>query len=164
MRFALIALCLVGCVPPEDDGWEPPPDNGGWGSGWGGTGGGGGGHVSYGCESDAECGGLACARTGQCLDASLLHVVQTVWTVSGVAASETSCVRAPELSITFYAPDKLGRDSFGFTPVPCRAGKFTVDKMPTRFESVELARRDDYGGGAYVDFDTTGTAKLDLPY
>jgi hypothetical protein len=154
MRSALLALCLVGCIP-QDDGWEPSGGNG-WGSGWGGTGG----NAGFGCETDGECGSLVCARTGECLSASRIHVVRTVWTVNDAVASDTSCRRAPELSITFYA----GAEQFGFTPVPCDAGKHTVDKMPTRFTSVTLARRDDYSGGASGTFDAMGTATLDLPY
>ncbi len=156
MRSALLALCLIGCFPPaQDDEWDPPR-GGSWGSGWGG----GGGTTGLGCETDAECGSQICARTGECISPSLVRATRTIWTVNDALASDTSCTRARDLAITFYA----GQEQFGFTPVPCDAGKFTVDKLPTRFTSVELSRRDDFGGGAFGSFDIEGTATLDLPY
>lgn len=158
MRFALLALCLVGCLPPSnDDDWDYPGGGGTWGSGWGGRDG----RAGWGCETDNDCGSAVCTRTGECLSASQVRVVRAIWTVDGAAASDASCRSAPDLAITFYSSSQ---ELFGYQPVPCDAGKFTVDKMPTRFTSVGLARVDDYSGGDHGDFDAMGTATLDLAY
>lgn len=163
MRTALLACLafgLVGCFAErdyDDDHYWSGGSGSGWGSGWGG----GGGTSGFGCSSDSECGGLTCTRTGECLAASQVRAVSTVWTVGDELASDTSCSAVPRLSITFSSG---GGEQFGYTPVPCKAGKFTVDKFPTRFTTVQLAREGDYGGGAFGTFDSQGTAMLDLPY
>ena len=163
MRIALAALCLAaagaGCyIDSSDDGYY---DDGyyddGWGSGWGGTSG----PAEYGCASDAECGGLVCARTRECLPASQVRAVHALWTIGGDAASNTSCSLVPDLAITFSSSTG---EQWGYAPVPCDAGKFTVDKFPTRFTNVQLARDTDYSGGAYGTFGSDGNATLDLPY
>ena len=172
MRFAL-ASCLVasifasalaGCLiqDPHDDGtyYGSGSSSGGGslGSGWGG----GSGAYDYGCHSDAECGsGLVCARTYECLTASQVRVVHTLWTVGGDPASEATCTSAPDLSITFT---NGASEQWGYTPVPCRAGKHTVDKFPIRFTTVQLSRAYDYSGGDFGTFDAQGNAQLDLPY
>ncbi|HSD90917.1 MAG TPA: hypothetical protein VLB44_25510 [Kofleriaceae bacterium] len=157
----LLAGCLVGCLiePPSSDGtYYPPPSDTGWGSGYGGSGG----DVGYGCHQDSDCGGtLVCARDGECLTADSVRIIHVNWTVSGEVASDTTCVRAPELAITFG--DTAG-DLFGFAPVPCNAGRYTVDKLPSRMTKVELARSGEYSGGASATFDATGNAVLNLPY
>jgi hypothetical protein len=160
MRIALAALLLTGCIiePPDSGGDYPSGGDDGWGSGWGGSGGG----DSYGCHSDAACGtGYVCARNGDCTSASAVHVVHALWTVSDQVASDATCTSAPKLDITFRSSSG---EMFGFAPVPCDAGKYTIDKMPTRFTTVTLARTGDYGGGATGTFDATGNASLDLPY
>ena len=48
--------------------------------------------------------------------------------------------------------------------MPCKAGKHTVDKFPTRFTTVWLSRAHDYSGGASGTYDAMGNAQLDLPY
>src|SRR5262245_12852222 len=159
MRVALAAVLLAGClIDPSTGDDYPPPDNTGWGSGYGG----GGGTSSWGCQSDAACGtGFVCARNGDCTTASAVHVIHVNWTLKGAPASDASCKNSPQLDITFR--DGYG-DTFGFSPVPCNAGRYTIDKMPLRFNSVELARAGDYGGGDTGTFDDTGNAALDLPY
>ena len=57
-----------------------------------------------------------------------------------------------------------GGEVFGYSPVPCDAGKFTVDKLPTRFTSVALVRDSEGPGGVSETFDGEGTATVDLPY
>lgn len=161
MRLALALCLLAGCLiqDPYDDPYYGG-GGGGIGSGWGG----GGGQVELGCLSDSDCGtsGLVCTRTGECLSASQVRAVRTLWTVKGLEASEASCSRAPSLSITFTSS---GGEQFGYTPVPCKAGKHTVDKFPIRFTTVQLARDGDYSGGDTGTFDaTSGEAQLDLPY
>lgn len=164
MRIALaLASCLVagslaGCLIQDSQPNDGYYNDSGWGSGYGG----GGGPVVSGCASDAACGtGLVCARTGECLAPSQVRIVHTTWTVKGAAASDATCARAPNLSITFLAP---GGDEFGYTPVPCRAGKHTVDKFPSRYTTVSLSREYEYSGGPTGTFDAQGNALLDLQY
>jgi hypothetical protein len=157
---AVLAISLGGCIIEPPDGNDPPPGGGGggWGSGWGG----GGGSSGYGCRADSECGGsYVCARTGECLPESAVRIVRTTWTLEGQPASDATCTSAPKLSITFLTGPG---DVFGFAPVPCDAGKFTVDKLPTRFSSVALARLGDDHGGGTAAFDVEGNALIDLPY
>jgi hypothetical protein len=154
------ALCLAGgCIiePPDSDYPPPSNDGDGWGSGWGGNDG----SSGYGCRSDTECSsGYVCARNGNCSWAADVRVVHVLWTVNGQPASDAACTSAPKLDITFSASNLM----FGFSPVPCDAGKFTVDKIPNYYTNVSLARAgDDYGGDAAA-FDTSGNATLDLPY
>lgn len=163
-RFAALAigaLGLTGCLiePPSsgDDTYYPSGSDDGWGSGWGG----GGGTTGFGCHDDSECGSDVCARNGECVATSSVHVVHVNWTVTEEPASDTSCATAPKLSITFSST--VG-DEFGFAPVPCNAGRYTIDKMPMRINNVQLARQYEYGGGAYGSFDETGNVQLDLPY
>jgi hypothetical protein len=163
MRHALLALpllaaCVIESPNPGDDTYYPPPDNSGWGSGYGG----GGGTTDYGCHQDADCGSnLVCARDGECLASTAVRIIHVNWTLKGLPASETTCVHAPSLAITFG--DTVG-DLFGFAPVPCKAGRYTIDKMPTRFDHVELSRQGEYSGGDDGPFDATGNVTLDLPY
>ena len=157
---ALWALASAGCIiePPDND-YPPPPDDGGWGSGWGG----GGGSSGYGCQSDAACGsGYVCARNGECTTASNVRVVHVNWTVKGVAASDASCVGSPKLDISFST--SASAEMFGFSPVPCDAGRFTIDKLPLRYTQVDLARAGDTYGGDSGLFDSAGNVQLDLPY
>lgn len=170
MRLGLAALLLTGCIigtgciiePPDSGGDYPPSGGGSWGGG-GSGGGGGGGPSDFGCHSDSECSsGTVCARTGECLAASSVHAVHALWTVGGEPATDASCTDAPKLDITFA--DDGGIDTFGYSPVPCDAGKYTVDKLPLRYEMVTLSRAGDYYGGATARFDVDGNATLDLPY
>jgi hypothetical protein len=164
MRLALLvaSLGLSGCfidTSSSDDGYYYEDDSTGWGSGWGGESGSGG--PDYGCETDAQCPGQVCARTRECLNASQVRAVHTLWTIDSAAASTTSCSTAPKLAITFSSSSG---EQWGYAPVPCTAGKFTIDKFPIRFGNVQLSRETEYSGGAYGTFDTSGNATLDLPY
>jgi hypothetical protein len=155
-----------GCVTQSSSGdyYPPPQGDPGWGSGTGGSGG----TSGYGCHVDTDCGtgsgsnASVCARDGECMLASQVRIIHVNWTVLNQPASTTTCSSSPNLDITFKDVDQV---SFGFSPVPCVEGKFTVDKMPTTFTMVSLERAGDYNGGATGTFDpTTGTANLDLPY
>jgi hypothetical protein len=159
MRLALgIALLLTGCL--EQTYSDPPPsagDGGGWGTGPGGTGG----DTSFGCHQDADCGTSVCARDGECLPSSDVRTVHVLWTITGEPAGTATCASSPDLDLTFFTSS----DQFGFSPVPCVEGKFTIDKLPSWYESVELSRVGDYGsGGASGVFGQDGTATLDLTY
>jgi hypothetical protein len=166
MRIALaLAACFAaatfaGCLirDPHDD--YDPYYGGGWGSGAGG----GGGPITDGCQVDTDCGGGSgqiCTRTRECLPPSQVRAVHTLWTVGGDPASATTCASVPDLSITFTSS---AGEEFGYTPVPCRAGKHTIDKFPARYTHVQLTRAYDYGGGDFGTFDFDGNAQLDLPY
>jgi hypothetical protein len=157
MRIAF-ALLLVGCVqqqdPPPDPGPYYPPPGGGQPPPPTGT---------YGCQSDSECGtGQVCARTFACMSPTDVQTIHVVWTLEGAAASQTSCSTAANLEIDFsgnYA------DPWGYAPVPCVEGKFSIDKMPKVYTYVNLGRENDVTTGTGGRFDaTTLTATLDLPY
>jgi hypothetical protein len=164
MRRALLGLPLLfaaGCLidsPSGDDTYYPPPDNSGWGSGYGG----GGGSTDFGCHVDTDCGSnLVCARDGECLAASAVRIIHVNWTMNGQATSDTTCAHAPSLAVTFSDPNT---EMFGFAPVPCNAGRYTIDKFPSRFDTVQLTRESEYSGGASTRFDAMGNATLDLKY
>ena len=112
------------------------------------------------CELDDDCGGNVCARNGECLPASSVRTVHLTWTIGGQPASTTTCAAMPDLYVLFYAPDP--NDSFGYAPVPCDAGVFTIDKLPTRFTSAELGAqgRDD---GVEQSITASGDLAFDLP-
>nr|MBA3541668.1 hypothetical protein [Deltaproteobacteria bacterium] len=94
MRVAWVALVLTAChvPPPRDDPpdytWPPPitPD----GNPYDGL-----------CHADADCAGDVCARTGECLPASLVQAVRVTWTISGAPANLTSCAAVGDLAIEF---------------------------------------------------------------
>ena len=120
--------------------------------------------TSYGCHQDSECGGtLVCARDGGCLSPSQVRIIHVSWTLDGQPASTDSCKTAPALELAFF--DAYQGGQFGFAPVPCQEGKFTVDKMPIVYTNVEMGPEYNYGaGGASGSFDATGAVALDLPY
>lgn len=112
------------------------------------------------CRTDGDCGAsLLCARDLTCESASDLIVAHVNWTVSGKVANPTSCVHAPDLDITFATTNDY---HFGFSPVPCDQGRFTVDKLPRWYTRVGLGPLGDRDTNAV--FDATGNAMLDLPY
>ncbi len=158
MRIALAFVLLSGCIQPAQPDPGPGPDPSGWGSGPGG----GGGQTGSWCHADTDCGGgYVCARDGECLTSSQVRAVHVTWTLQSEPASSTTCAMSPNLDITFV--DNTG-NQFGFSPVPCVEGKFTIDKLPTWYTTVGLARTGDYGGGTSGTFASDGTVALDLSY
>lgn len=158
MRIVLVALLAVGCLqgclqdPGSDPTWtNPPPTPSGGGGGFG-----------YACHQDAECGtGDVCARDGECLPSDEVRVAHVTWTVNGQAADTATCGDDANLELDFYS----GADSYGYAPVPCVEGKFTVDKLPVWYSSVELSRAGDQGGSVYGTLDRdSGEAVLDLRF
>lgn len=148
VRIAVVVL-VVGCVerspdesfPPPPDGWTDPSGN-----------------PITSCPFD--CGSDVCARDGQCWPPSLVRVVHARWTIVGAPASIDTCVDHPDLHIAFS--DHSGNNRFGFAPVPCRIGLFTVDVLPEVYSRVELGiHGQDPSAGAV--FDEAGDALLDLP-
>jgi len=154
MRLALVLALVAGCIPPptpEPDPYEPPYYDDGWT--------GPGGDPFYGCRQDSECGTQTCARDGQCYPASSIRSVTTTWTIDGELASTASCTTHPSLYIRFHT---LSEVSFGFAPVPCKNGKFFVDKIATTFARVEMGI-DGAGSGNVGTISSDGEALIDLP-
>lgn len=110
------------------------------------------------CEVDSQCGGNdVCARNGECTDTA--RSVRVTWTIRGMPANAASCAQSANLFIVFTGPGL--NDQFGYEPVPCASGVFTVDKLPRRFNAVELGVRST-GYSELETFDSQGNAKLDL--
>ncbi len=152
MRIALALGLVAGCLappPPEPDPYDPY-DGGGWTDP--------GGDPIYGCRQDSECGSQTCARDGVCYPASSIRQVTVTWTVDGAVASTTSCTAHPYLYIHFLT---LSGDSFGFSPVPCKNGKFFIDKIATSFTRVEMGI-DGASSGNLASITSDGAAVIDL--
>lgn len=149
LLLVLAASCLRPEQPPEPDS-DYDYDSGGWtGSG---------GDPVYGCRLDSECGTQVCARDGSCYPATSIRAVVTTWTIDGEVASVASCTSHPSLFIRFATASS---DSFGFAPVPCRNGKFTIDKAPIAYTRVELGA-DGASYGTSASITSTGEAVIDL--
>ena len=111
------------------------------------------------CTSDGDCSGSeVCARNGECLAQSEVRFVRVSWTIRGQAASATSCAATPNFYILFATNDP--GDVYGYEPVPCASGVFTVDKLPTRYITVEMGV--DGGFSQQAVFDSQSHATFDL--
>lgn len=153
MKLAPLVVLFAGCIPPAEP--PPAPDDYGYDDGgWTGTGG----DPVSGCHQDTECGSQICARDGECYPAASIRPVTTTWTIGGEPASVTSCATHPNLYIHFETSNGA---SFGFAPVPCRNGKFTIDKLATSYTRVELGG-DGGGVGTSASITTEGSATIDL--
>ena len=111
------------------------------------------------CKVDRECNsGEVCARVGTCLDPSEVREVKAIWTINGGPANAATC-NDRDLFISFSSTEPI--DSLSFSPVPCFAGQFGIDKLPLYFDTVELGVE----GGVrdFSSFDASGNAQLDLP-
>ncbi|HEY1550172.1 MAG TPA: hypothetical protein VGG28_20230 [Kofleriaceae bacterium] len=114
------------------------------------------------CMTDSDCsGGNVCARDESCWPSNELYTVKVTWTIAGSAAGSASCAPFPDFNVNFYSDE----EEFGFAPVPCMAGEFPIDKLPTAYTEVEVA------DASYSIFDQTmnidsdgsnGTAAFDL--
>lgn len=110
------------------------------------------------CEIDDDCSGAdVCARNGEC--SSSARMVRVTWTIRGMAANASTCAQSPSFFILFSSPSP--GDQYGYDPVPCAAGVFTVDKLPRRFNAVELGVNST-GYSEAAAFDAQGNAMLDL--
>ena len=87
------------------------------------------------CGSDVQCGDDVCARTGECLARPSVREVTVRWTVNGAAADAASCTTS-DLYIQFDGAEY--GDTLRFSPVPCQAGSYVVDRLPKRYVKVEL--------------------------
>jgi hypothetical protein len=136
MRYAAIALmaCLAGCSLVTSTGGE--------------------------CVNDSQCGDDVCARGGECMARSNVRSVMVRWTVDGVPATSTTCTSHPDLFLQFDGTDY--GDTLRFTPVVCRQGSFFVDKLPKRYQQVELGVEGSHGNVLSIDTATAQTS-FDLP-
>jgi hypothetical protein len=116
-----------------------------------------------GCKVDRDCGGgETCARDGSCLPASQIRMVKVTWTIRGQIATATTCGMSPALTNMelIFSTGDFGTQ-FGYEPVPCVEGQFTIDKIPTAYSYVEM---DSPAGQtlASATIQADNTAKLDL--
>jgi hypothetical protein len=107
-------------------------------------------------DAGGSCsGGLVCTRDGECLSAAEVRAVKVTWTIGGMPASANACANNPDFLLQFLDPSSNG--SFGYEPVPCMEGQFTIDKIPVRFTYVEIE-----SAVAAID-PSTNAASLALP-
>ncbi len=137
MRAPLVIVSLLGALVPAC---------------------GGGSECRSGSDTDDCGGGLVCARSSECLPPEDIYKVTVSWTVRGQIANATLCAPAPSLYLMFYSPDP--GDTFGYEPVPCVAGLFTLDKLPRRFTGVEIG--EDGGFHAEKAISAQGLVSFDL--
>jgi len=112
-----------------------------------------------GCD-DLCTGDRVCTRDSRCLPSDQVRAVHIRWTVSGAPASATSCAAAPDLILDLRSGSGPG---FGFSPVPCAEGMFTVDRLSMDYDTVVLGRASDRAR-QQATIDAAGNAMLNLPY
>jgi hypothetical protein len=88
------------------------------------------------CQTDHDCNGLVCTRDFECLPSSQVRSVKVTWTIHGQPADATSCAPTPGFTLRFI--DSYTNTAFGYEPVPCMEGQFTIDKIPTAYDYVEI--------------------------
>jgi len=122
-------------------------------------------HPGYGCSQDSECSaGEVCARVGGCASADEVRAIHVTWTLSGKPADASTCSATPNLRIQFGTAEQIA-SGIGYAPVPCRQGKFTIDKMPVMYTSVRLSKNDFSASGDIATLDAvTGEVTIDLPF
>ena len=153
MRAALfLVVVLGGCLAPDyssgypDGTYQPgnpqPSDQGG-------------------CRKDTDCSSnLVCARDYSCIAKSQVYTAHVNWTIHGAAASAATCAGLPDLDLQFFTSDNY---YFGYSPIACSQGKFTIDKLPMWYVQASIGPQNEQGTFARIDA-TTGNATLDLPY
>jgi hypothetical protein len=94
------------------------------------------------CHSDSQCGDDVCARNGECLPRTGVRELSIRWTLNGEAADPQSCAAHPNLYIRFDGPEY--DDTLRLIPVVCSQGSYIFDKLPRRYQQVELG----FEGGA----------------
>jgi hypothetical protein len=157
MRASLAApvflLCAVLSGCPSDTGDSGGDDVFGPGSG------------SGPCRDDTDCsGGAVCARDSQCYSAAQVRDIHVRWTLRGQPADAGTCADAPDLEISISSSSGAS-GALGFSPVPCRSGKFSVDKAPRSLDTAALWRDGGRGEPEMAAIDrVTGDALIDLPY
>jgi hypothetical protein len=136
--LAAIALVLLaGCPPPGD-----------------------GSTLGDACFVDQECSsGELCGRDGLCWRETDIRELKTSWTINGQPATTTTCARHPDLYIEYRGSTI---EDLGFSPVPCEAGQFNVDKLPRDYTRVEVGV--DRGPWSATTIGANGTITLDLRF
>lgn len=109
------------------------------------------------CMNDQQCGDDVCARNGECLAPSNVREVQVRWTMNGATATAETCAAHPNLFVQFSGPDY--GDTMRFAPVPCRQGSFFIDRLPKRYQQVELGVEGSSGDAVEIE---AGVAQFDL--
>lgn len=110
------------------------------------------------CDVDSQCsGGEVCTRIHECLPPSQVRSIRVTWTVGGMPANDQRCASFPDLEVTFHAYGRY--EDHGYAPVPCKAGLFTIDKLPRDYNQVTIQ-----AGSRFLDAPVTsaGTAAFDL--
>lgn len=135
MRFAGLALmaCLAGCSLTSGTGGE--------------------------CVNDSQCGDDVCTRGGECLARASVRSVRVEWKVDGASASVTTCDAHRDLYLQFNGTDY--GDTLRFEPVACSQGVFSVDKLPKRYQVVELGIQGGTGTVLAID-PVSAQARFDL--
>jgi hypothetical protein len=130
---ALLLLAIVACTPSHDG--DP-------------------------CQTDGDCGDEVCARTDVCAAADTLRGVHVTWTIGGVAPTASACASYEPLQLGF--DDRTTGQEIAFAPVPCLAGLFSIDKLPTTMDEVFIGPETGSIStrGAIT---SDGTANLNLP-
>jgi len=101
--------------------------------------GGNGGTSGASCMQDGDCtDGAVCAANDLCESPDQVRNVRIQWTISGQAASTTSCASIPNLDLYFVPSDGDTSQAFGYAPVPCAEGVFTELKLPNLFTEVQM--------------------------
>lgn len=103
--------------------------------------------------------GFECTRTGDCLPPSQIRAIHLQWTIQGQPASEDTCAPAPLFYVNFFS--SFTGEQVGFAPVPCKEGKFTIDKFNTDYDNSEIGINDG-GTLAQLPIDANGTSLFDL--
>lgn len=110
------------------------------------------------CDVDTQCGGEVCARDHLCRAASDVREVTVRWTIAGAPASADTCA-GKDLYVEFHGLDL--QQTLAFTPVPCPAGSFHVDKLPLDFVDAEVGPTG-RGPSAISPIDATNAVTVDL--
>jgi hypothetical protein len=117
-----------------------------------------------GCNADSDCSGQGanteCARDGECLPPSKIYAVKVTWTVNGQPANDSTCGDSPDLYLQF--DDGNQDDAFGYAPVACNAGIFSVDKLPTAYVQADLGVNGTSRKESSAIDPSTGIAAIDL--
>lgn len=111
------------------------------------------------CQVDSDCGPEICARDGHCIAERDVREARASWTLGGIAANAAVCSEQPDLSVTFTG-DGPG-EQLGFSPVPCAAGTFFIDRLPRSYRWVEIGFLDNRAPAA-GPLDRDGAIVLDL--
>ena len=93
------------------------------------------------CSVDSDCGEGVCTRNGECTPPANVRGVTVNWTIRGETPTASTCSRSPDFYIDFLGSS--ADDLWSYDPSPCRAGRFFVDKLPRRFDRVEIGNLDE---------------------